>query len=159
PSSTLELIAPISGRVLRVFQESEAVVQPGTQLLEIGDPSALEIVVDVLTTDAVKIQAGALARIERWGGDAPLEARVRAKEPSAFTTRSALGVEEQRVPVLLDLVGDKQQWAELSDGYRVEARIRTALIENALVVPSSATFRDGTEWAAFRVRGGRAEKV
>ena len=101
----LTLKAPISGRVLRVYQESEGVVQPGMPLIEIGDPSKLEVVVDVLSTEAVKVEPGTAARIERWGGDAPIEARVRRKEPSAFTTRSALGVEEQRVPVMLDLVG------------------------------------------------------
>jgi HlyD family secretion protein len=155
----LVLQAPISGRVLRVHQESEGVVQPGMPLIEIGDPGKLEVVVDVLSTEAVKIQAGAAARIERWGGDHPLEARVRRKEPSAFTTRSALGVEEQRVPVVLDLEGSPADWSALSDGYRVEARIRTALIPNALVAPASATFRDGANWALFQVREGKAEKA
>lgn len=155
----LNLTAPISGRVLRVFQESETVVQPGTPLLELGDPQKLEIVVDVLTTEAVKILPGAEARIERWGGEYALTARVREKHPSAFTTRSALGVEEQRVPVLLDLMDPPERWAQLSDGYRVEARIRTALIEGAVVAPASATFRDGDSWAAFTMRDGKAHKV
>ena len=157
-SGALTLNAPISGRVLRVYQESEAVVQPGMPLIEIGDPSKLEVVVDVLSTEAVKIEPGTVARIERWGGDAPIEARVRRKEPSAFTTRSALGVEEQRVPVVLDLVGPPESWIALSDGYRVEARIRTALISDALVVPASATFRDGNTWAVYKILGGKAEK-
>jgi HlyD family secretion protein len=157
-SNALTLNAPISGRVLRVYQESEGVVQPGMPLIEVGDPTKLEVVVDVLSTEAVKIEPGTSARIERWGGDAPIEARVRRKEPSAFTTRSALGVEEQRVPVLLDLVGPHETWNALSDGYRVEARIRTALLPDALVVPASATFRDGNSWAVYRIDQGKAEK-
>jgi HlyD family secretion protein len=157
--NALTLNAPISGRVLRVYQESEGVVQPGMPLIEVGDPSRLEVVVDVLSTEAVKIEPGTPARIERWGGDAPIEARVRRKEPSAFTTRSALGVEEQRVPVLLDLMGPYETWTALSDGYRVEARIRTALISEALVVPASATFRDGNNWAVYTIRDGKAEKA
>jgi HlyD family secretion protein len=156
---SIVLTAPIRGYVLRVHQESETVVQPGMPLLELGDPHQLEIVVDVLTTEAVRILPGAEARVERWGGPVALNARVRRKEPSAFTTRSALGVEEQRVPVLLDLTDPKEAWAELSDGYRVEARIRTELIENALVAPASAVFREGDTWAAFTVREGKARKV
>lgn len=147
----LVLSAPASGRVLRVFQESEGVVQPGAPLVEVGDPRALEVVVDVLTTDAVKIGVGAEATIERWGGDRPLKARVRAKEPSAFTTRSALGVEEQRVAVLLDLMDPPETWAALGDGFRVETRIRTAFMPNALVAPASAVFRKAEGWAAFVV--------
>ncbi|MFT3928311.1 MAG: HlyD family efflux transporter periplasmic adaptor subunit [Myxococcales bacterium] len=158
-SAALTLNAPISGRVLRVYQESEAVVQPGMPLIEVGDPSKLEVVVDVLSTEAVKIEPGTAARIERWGGDKPIAARVRRKEPSAFTTRSALGVEEQRVPVVLDLVDPYETWTALSDGYRVEARIRTALISDALVVPASATFRDGNTWAVYKVEAGKAEKA
>ncbi len=154
----LEVTAPADGRVLRVYAASEAVVQPGTPLLEIGDPSALEVVVDVLTTDAVRITEGAVARIERWGGDGTLEARVRGKEPSAFTTRSALGVEEQRVPVLLDLVTEPSKWQQLGDGYRVETSIVIARVDNALAVPASAVFREGAGWSAFTVDQGKAHK-
>ena len=156
---TLPLTAPITGHVLRVYQESEGVVQPGAPLLEIGDPTALEIVVDVLTTDAVQIQPGAEAHVERWGGEGTLTARVRKKEPSAFTTRSALGVEEQRVPVVLDLVDPPEKWAQLGDGYRVETRIRTALVPDALVAPGGAKFRDGESWAVYKIDGERARKV
>jgi HlyD family secretion protein len=155
----ITITAPISGRVLRVVQESESVVQPGTPLLELGDPAALEIVVDVLSTDAVAIEPGAEARIERWGGGGELTARVRKKEPSAFTTRSALGVEEQRVPVVLELTAPRERWKELGDGYRVEARIRTALLNDVVVVPGSAVFRDGGKWAAFAVKGEKAKKL
>jgi HlyD family secretion protein len=151
--------APVGGPVLRVFQESEGVVQPGAPLLEIGDPSTLEIVVDVLSMDAVRIERGAEVHIERWGGDQPLNARVRSKQPAAFTTRSALGVEEQRVPVLLDLVDAQERWRALGDGYRVEARIRVAHLPNVLVVPANALFRDDGGFSAFVVRAGHAKKL
>ena len=155
----LALSAPVRGQVLKIYQESAGVVQAGTPLLEIGDPRALEVVVDVLSTDAVRIEVGAVARIERWGGDYPLAARVRSKQPSAFTTRSALGVEEQRVPVLLDIVEDPARWASLGDGYRVEAHIRVANLEDAVVSPASALFRDEGSWHTFAVRAGKAHKV
>jgi HlyD family secretion protein len=155
----LQVSAPVRGQVLRVVQESEGVVQAGAPLLEIGDPSTLEIVVDVLSADAVRIRLDAAARIERWGGDYPLAARVRRKQPSAFTTRSALGVEEQRVPVLLDLREDPARYRALGDGYRVEAHIRVASIQAAVVAPASALFRDDGGWAAFYVRDGKAWKT
>jgi HlyD family secretion protein len=155
----LSLSAPVRGQVLKVYQESAGVVQAGTPLLEIGDPRALEVVVDVLSTDAVRIEVGAVARIERWGGDYPLAARVRSKQPSAFTTRSALGVEEQRVPVLLDIVEAPARWASLGDGYRVEAHIRVANLEGAVVSPAAALFRDEGSWHTFVVRAGKAEKI
>jgi HlyD family secretion protein len=151
--------APLAGQVLRVLHESAGVVQSGTPLLELGDLRALEVVVDVLSADAVAITPGASARIERWGGTGTLNARVRAKEPSAFTTRSALGVEEQRVPVLLDLTDPIERWRNLGDGYRVEARILTARIEDAVVVPASALFRDAEGFAAFVLRDARAHKT
>lgn len=158
-ASALPVTAPVRGQVLKIFQESEGVVQPGTPLMEIGDPSALEIVVDVLSTDAVRIPIGAPARIVRWGGDRPIAARVRRKEPTAFTTRSALGVEEQRVPVLLDLTEPREQWLSLGDGYRVEAHIQIAKIEDAVVVPASALFREDDGFVAFAVRDGVARKT
>jgi len=157
--SALSVSAPVRGQVLKVFQESAGVVQPGTPLLEVGDPTALEIVVDVLSSDAVQIAIDAEARIERWGGEVPLRARVRRKEPSAFTTRSALGVEEQRVPVLLDLVEPVERWRMLGDGYRVEAHILLARIEQAVAVPASALFRDGEAFVAFANKGGKAKRV
>ncbi|MDB4977357.1 MAG: efflux transporter, family, subunit [Myxococcaceae bacterium] len=155
----LPVTAPVAGQVLRVYQESEGVVQPGTPLVELGDARALEVVVDVLSSDAVRIEVGAEARIERWGGDRPLAARVRKKEPSAFTTRSALGVEEQRVPVLLDIVEDPSHWSSLGDGYRLEAHIRVAKIEAAVVAPASALFREEGAWSAFAVHAGQAKKT
>lgn len=156
--SEVQVVAPVAGQVLKVLQESEGVVQPGTPLLEIGDPAELEIVVDVLTTDAVRIAVGAEARIERWGGDHPLRARVERKQPSAFTTRSALGVEEQRAPIVLDLAEERARWQQLGDGYRVEARIRVSYLENALVIPASALFREEGQWVAFKVEAQHARR-
>jgi len=157
--SQVAVTAPIRGHVLHVHQESEAVVQPATPLVALGDPRAIEVVVDVLSADAVRIPLGAEARIERWGGPKPLHARVRAKEPSAFTTRSALGVEEQRVPVVLDIVDPPETWSALGDGYRVEARIRVERVADAVVVPASALFREAGAFRAFAVRDDKAAKV
>ncbi len=150
--------APVAGRVLRVLQESEAVVAAGAPLLELGDPADLEVVVDVLTTEAVGIAPGSPVTIERWGGPAPLDGRVRRVEPGAFTRVSALGVEEQRVWVVIDLVGPRERWAALGDGFRVDARITVETIDNAVLVPVSALFRRGTGWAVFVVQDGAARE-
>jgi HlyD family secretion protein len=141
--------SPVDGRVLKVLHQSEGAVQAGTPLVEVGDPKALEIVVDVLTSDAVNVRSGAEASIVEWGG-APLQAWVRTVEPSAFTRISALGVEEQRVNVLLDPSGPAAAWAPLGDGYRVKAQIVTNQKSGALQVPSSAVFRHDAGWAVFR---------
>jgi HlyD family secretion protein len=148
--------APVRGHVLRVLQESEAAVQPGTPLLEIGNPLALEVVVDVLTTDAVDIRPGAPVRIERWGGDSALTGHVHRVEPSAFTRLSALGVEEQRVNVIIDLDPARARWARLGDGYRVEASIAIWEGHDRLTVPAGAVFRHGDGWATYVVDRGRA---
>jgi HlyD family secretion protein len=155
----VDVLAPISGQVLRVLQESEGVVQAGSPLLELGSPHNLEVVVDQLTTDAVRVSPGAEATIDRWGGDHPLSARVRNVEPSAFTTHSALGVEEQRVWVVLDLLDPPEARPGLSDGYRVETHIRVLHRERALTVPTSAVFRSGGTTAVFEVEGGRARRT
>lgn len=144
--------------VLRVFQESEAVVAPGTPLLELGDPTDIEVEIDVLSSDAVKVRRGARVVLEQWGGDQPLEARVRLVEPSGFTKISALGVEEQRVYVIADFPRRDAIPASLGDGYRVEARIITWESPNVLRVPTSALFREGADWAVFQVADGRATK-
>ena len=149
----IELRSPVAGRVLRVPEKSERVVLAGTPLLELGDPAALEIVVDLLSTDAVKVHPGATMLIEEWGGAEPLAARVRRVEPSGYTKLSALGVEEQRVDVVADFAGDT---GGLGDGYRIEARIVVAEADDALLVPSSALFRRQGEWHVFAVAGGRA---
>jgi HlyD family secretion protein len=145
--------------VLKRLRESESVVPPGDPLIEIGDPHRLEIVVDLLSTDAVRVQRGARTIIEQWGGERHLEARVRRIEPSGFTKISALGVEEQRVNVVLDFVDPAAAWAALGDAYRVEVRI--VIWEAAAVqkVPTSALFRQGEKWAAYTVAEGRARRV
>ncbi|PWS35881.1 efflux transporter periplasmic adaptor subunit [Falsiroseomonas bella] len=153
-----EVRAPVAGRVLRVLQESEAVVASGAPLLELGDPTDLEVVVDVLTTEAVGITPGAPVTIERWGGPAPLEGRVRLVEPGAFTRVSALGVEEQRVWVVIDLTGPPESWAALGDGFRVDARMTVEAVEGAVLVPVSALFRRGAGWAVFVVQDGVAHE-
>ena len=152
----VEVASPVAGRVLRVIQQSEGAVQPGTPLLEVGDPAALEIVVDVLTNDAVQVEVGSAVFIERWGGPQTLHGHVRLVEPSAFTRVSALGVEEQRVNVVIDLDEPHTVWSALGDGYRVEARIVIWQQQNVLTVPSSALFRLGDRWAVFAVVDGRA---
>ena len=147
----LEINSPVAGQVLKVFQESEGVVQGGTPIVEVGDPAALEIVVDVLSQDATRIPDGTATKIERWGGKTPLNGRVRVVEPSAFTKLSALGVEEQRVNVIIDLDDPRERWATLGDGYRVEARVSVWEGENVLRVPASAVFRSEEAWATFVV--------
>jgi HlyD family secretion protein len=154
----MDVRSPIDGRVLRVIQASEGVVQAGTPLLELGDPTALEVVVDVLTSDAVRIAAGARVELHGWGGP-PLDARVRLVEPSAFTRMSSLGVEEQRVNVVIDLEGPPERWAALGDGYRVEARIVVADRADVLQAPASALFRHAGGWAVYAIREGKAARV
>jgi HlyD family secretion protein len=147
--------APVGGRILRVVEESERVVPVGSPLVEIGDPAQLEIVIDVLSADAVKIEAGAAVIVEDWGGDRALAARVRLVEPSGFTKLSALGVEEQRVNVIADFV---DRPTNLADGYRLEARIVVWQGADVLQVPTSALFRRGGEWFVFVVAGDRARR-
>jgi HlyD family secretion protein len=150
----LDVLAPASGRVLRVVQESAGIVQAGAPLLEVGNPEVLELVVDLLTTDAVRVQPGTPVAIQRWGGDRPLAARVREIEPSAFTKLSALGVEEQRVNVIAVLTEPRP--AALGDGFRIEARLVLWEAHDVLKVPQGAAFRHGDGWAVFRVDSGRA---
>lgn len=143
--------SPITGDVLRVFQESVAVVTPGTPLLEVGDRVDLELVIDVLSTDAVRILPGQRVLIDHWGGDGALEAVVRLVEPSAFTKVSALGIEEQRVNVIADFVTPADRRATLGDGYRVDASIIVWEAAEVLQIPTSAAFRDQDRWAVFVV--------
>jgi HlyD family secretion protein len=147
----LDISSPVAGQVLKVFQESEGVALSGTAIVEVGDPSALEVVVDVLSQDATRIPAGAATTIERWGGKNSLRGHVRVVEPSAFTKLSALGVEEQRVNVIIDMDDRRELWSSLGDGYRVEARISVWEGENVLKVPASAVFRSEEAWATFVV--------
>ncbi|WP_428307597.1 efflux RND transporter periplasmic adaptor subunit [Lacipirellula sp.] len=158
PQWHFNILSPINGRVLRVFKESEAVVAAGEPLLEIGDPHDLEIEIDVLSRDAVKVRPGATVMLEEWGGDRPLHGEVRLVEPSGFTKISTLGVEEQRVNVIVDLIDPPQQRDDLGDGFRVEARIVIAEADDVLKIPSSALFRVGDDWATFRVENGVARQ-
>lgn len=148
------LKAPASGRMLRVLAESEQVVQPGTPLLQIGNPDDLEIAADILSREAVEIRPGAEAVIDGWGG-APLLARVTRIEPSATTKISALGIEEQRVPMILDLTSPAAP-SGLGDGFRVIVHVTVWEGKNVIAVPVAALFRDGGDWAVYRVENGRA---
>jgi HlyD family secretion protein len=147
-----EVPSPIGGRVLKVMTQSEGVVQAGAPLVEVGNPEALEVVVDILTNDAVQIRPGSAATLEGWGGK-PIKAVVRLIEPSAFTRISALGVEEQRVNAIVDLDAPYADWAQLGDGYRVEAKIEVYRAPAATRVPGGALFRSGERWAVFVIEG------
>jgi HlyD family secretion protein len=151
----VELTAPVSGQILRVLTEDEQVVQPGTPILEIGNPVNLVVKVDLLSRDAVRVHEGADARISGWGGPT-LAATVERVEPSATTRTSALGIDEQRVKVVLRLTGDPQQWHALGHGFRVIADIALWRGENVLSIPVGALFRDGSNWATFVMQDGRA---
>lgn len=147
------LRSPVRGRVLRVIEKSERVVTSGTPIITVGDPCKLEVVVDLLSTDAVKVKPGAAMLLENWGGEASIRARVRTVEPSAFTKISALGIEEQRTNVVADFVDPS---GPLGDGYRVEAKIIIWEAEAVLKVPTSALFRHGDGWSVFIIENGKA---
>lgn len=147
--------SPVAGVVLRVVQESPGPVLAGTPLLEVGDPRDLEVALELLTEQASRVRAGAEVELTAWGGDAPLAGRVRRVEPSAFTKVSALGVEEQRVNVLVDPAGAAGAWSPLGDGWRVEGRVAVARRTDALRVPASSVFRADGGWAVYAVEGGR----
>jgi HlyD family secretion protein len=153
---SMAITAPIDGVVLRRFRESEGVVPAGEPLVEIGNADRLEVVADLLSTDAVRVRAGAPVLIEQWGGDDELRGRVRRVEPSGFMKISALGVEEQRVNVIVDFEDAERAGRELGDGFRVEVRIIAWEAPDVLKVPVSALFRRGDDWAVFVVEDGRA---
>jgi HlyD family secretion protein len=152
----LSIKAPIDGRVLRIYQESTAVVTAGSPLMEIGDPSDLEIVADVLSRDAVRVTAGDRVSLKHWGEDRELQGRVRLVEPSGFTKLSALGVEEQRVNVIIDLSDPPQSRRQLGDGFRVDCEIIIWESTDALQIPTSALFRVDGNWHVFAVDGAVA---
>lgn len=152
----VSISAPVDSRVLKIHHESEGVLATGTPLMEIGDSSALEIAVDVLSADAVKIAPGTQVELLRWGGPQVLDAVVRTVEPTGFTHISALGVEEQRVWVIADLVSPREHWQQLGDGYRVEARFILWQESDVLQVPASALFRHDGRHAVFTVVDGAA---
>jgi HlyD family secretion protein len=144
--------------VLKRFRESEGVVNAGDSLLEIGSPRTLEVEVEVLSFDAVRISPGTRVFFERWGGEKPLEGRVRTIEPFGFTKVSALGVEEQRVLVIADFTDPRELWERLGDGYRVEAVFVLWENEDVLQVPASTLFRYADGWAVFVIEEGRARR-
>lgn len=156
PGVAVTIVAPVGGRVLRVMQESSRVVLRGQPLLEIGDPADLEIVIDVLSRDAVAVKPGARVQLDRWGGEQPLQARVRLVEPSGFTKISALGVEEQRVNVVADFTDPLEKRPTLGDAFRVEASIVTWESADALQVPAGALFQRSGKWQTFAIEGGQA---
>jgi HlyD family secretion protein len=149
--------SPVGGRVLAVRHESEGVVPSGTPLLEVGDPGRLEVEVDVLSADAVRIHPGTPVRFERWGGEGPLEGKVRVVEPVGFTKISALGVEEQRVLVIVDFTSPRERWRKIGDGYRLEAIFILWEEKGVLQVPAGAVFRTGDRFAVYVVEKGRAK--
>ncbi len=148
--------APVRGRVLRVMRESAGPIEPGAPLLEMGDLHATEVVVDLLTTEAIRVKPGARVEVIQWGGPSRLTARVRLVEPQAFTKVSALGVEEQRVNTILDPVGDPALWMQLGDGYRVEVRIVVDEKSDVVRVPLGALFRRGDTWQVIVNASGKA---
>lgn len=153
----VEVKSPVSGRVLRVMQESEMVVTPGMAILEVGDPADLEVEAEILSRDAVAIQPGDSVEVDQWGGEEPLKGRVRRVEPAAFTKISALGVEEQRVIVLSDLLEVPESARGLGDRYRVEVRVAVWHSDDALIVPAGALFREGNAWKTYVMRDGKAQ--
>ncbi len=152
----VNVYSPVDGQILRLIHESESVQPAGAALIEIGDPTDLEIVVDLLSSDAVKVEAGQRVVIEEWGGDSALEGTVNRVEPYGFTKVSALGIEEQRVNVIVDLSDPSEKWARLGHGYRVEASIVIWEADAVLKAPMSALFRQGRRWAAYAVEDNRA---
>lgn len=152
----LEVRTPVSGAVMRLPRESESAVAAGTPLIEIGDPSDLEIVTDLLSADAVRLKTGARVLIDNWGGEKPLNGRIRRIEPYGFTKISALGVEEQRVNVIIDITDPQGLWTKLGHGYRVIVRVVEWESVDVLQLPVSALFRDQGKWAVFIVDDGLA---
>ncbi len=151
--------SPINGSVLKLIRESEGVVNSGDPLIDIGNPGKLEVKVEVLSADAVKLRKGMVVLFERWGGDKPLEGLVRVIEPSGFTKVSSLGVEEQRVNVIVDFTSSYELWQKLGDGYRLDASFIVWEIDNTLQVPASALFRKNDGWALYVVENQRAKLI
>lgn len=155
PACCVQIRAPVTGRILKIIQDSEAAVQAGTPLIEIGDPADLEVVADLLSTDAVRIKVDAPVRIDGWGG-APLQGRVVRIDPAGFVKVSALGIEEQRVRVTIDFADPPETWARLGHDYRVIVHVTVWSADDVLTVPVGALFRRGEDWAVFLLKDGRA---
>ncbi len=152
----VQVRAPVAARVLKLLHENEGAVAAGQPLLELGNPDTLEVEVEVLSTQAVQIAPGSKVILDRWGGEGVLQGTVRVVEPSGYTKISALGVEEQRVRVIVDFSSPREAWARLGDGYRVEARFVLWAGKDVLQLPTSALFRHNEGWAVFALQGGRA---
>lgn len=155
---TIFLPSPITGAIFRIYRESERPVVAGEPLLDVGSTEDLEVLVEVLSPDAVRMKKGTPVLFRRWGGDTPLSGQVRVVEPAGFTKISSLGVEEQRVLVLADFLSPPDAWRVLGDGYRLEAHFVVLEVEDVLQVPNSALFRFGNDWAVFVADNGRARK-
>ena len=155
PICCVQIRTPVTGSVLKIIQDSEAVVQAGTPLIEIGDPLDLEVVADLLSTDAVRITPGAPVRIDGWGGP-PIRARVTRVDPAGFLKVSALGIEEQRVRTTIDFVDPPEAWSRLGHDYRVIVHVTTWKSDSVLTLPVGALFRNGESWAVFAAKDGRA---
>jgi len=156
PTCCVRVLTPASGRVLKIVQDSEATVLPGTPLVDVGDPLDLEIVADLLSTDAVQIKVGAPVRIDGWGGQ-PMRGKVVRVDPAGFLKVSALGIEEQRVRVTMDFIDPPEAWSQLGHDYRVVVHVTTWSAPDALSAPVSALFRRGDQWAVFADDNGRAQ--
>lgn len=152
----IQLRAPVDSQVLRVLQENESIVQPGQPIAEVGDPAQLEIVVDLLSSEAVQVADGDEVVITQWGGEGELQGRVRRVEPFGQQKVSALGIEERRVNVLVDIVSPREAWKRLGHGFQLDAAIVRWRADKALQVPVGALFRQGEDWAVYRVDAGRA---
>jgi HlyD family secretion protein len=156
--NAVDVTSPVNGEVFRVYHESEGAVNIGEPLMDIGDAGNLEVRVEVLSSDAVKIKKGTQVLFKRWGNDEPLTGKVRLVEPAGFTKISSLGVEEQRVLVIVDITSPPEKWSVLGDGFRMEAHFVIWEGENILQIPASALFRWGDKWAVFVAEGGKARK-
>lgn len=150
------ITAPVSGKVLKLVQQSEGSIMVGTALMELGDPTQLEVEVDLLTEDAAQVHPGTAVRLSNWGGPQALDGQVRLVEPAAFTKVSALGVEEQRVNAIIDITSPRERWAALGDGYKVDVSVLVQTAPDVLKVPVSALFPLGARSALFVLEGGRA---
>lgn len=151
-----EVKAPVSGKVLKVLQQSEGIVMAGTPIMELGDPTQLEVVVDILTEDAAQIKPGTAVQLSNWGGPDVLTGQVRLIEPAAFTKVSALGVEEQRVNAIIDITSPPEKWQALGDGFKVDVRVLVQVVENAVMIPVSALFPIGARSGLFVLDKGHA---
>lgn len=158
PACCVQIRAPVTGRILKIIQDSEAVVQAGTPLIEIGDPADLEVVADLLSTDAVQIKVDAPVRIDGWGG-APLKGRVVRVDPAGFVKVSALGIEEQRVRTTIEFADPPETWSRLGHDYRVIVHVTVWSADDVLSIPVGALFRKDEDWAVFLLKEGRASRT